>query len=507
MNIYTICFIALIPIVWLMISLGVLKMPGHKTCPATLLLTAILAVVVWKMPISDVVSAALEGTALAIWPIILVIVAAVFTYNVSLYTKSMDTIKKMMISITTDKRILVLILAWGFGGFLEAIAGFGTAVAIPAGIMTALGFDPIFAAVICLIANTTPTAFGAIGIPVTTLAEITNIDVMQLSYAVGLQLLFLIVIIPIVLVMLTGKSIKSIKGVFMIALASGLSFAVPQVLVTKYMGPELPAIIGSITCMIVTIAMAKIFYKDSASKDVKRISFKKAILAWLPFILVFVFIILSSSLFPTINTGLSKIQSTFYIYTGSNADPFTFLWIATPGTLIIIATFIGGLIQGAKFSELVSVLVKTINQMGKSAITIIAIVAMAKIMGYSGMIKSIAAVLVAVTGEYYPLMSPIIGALGTFVTGSDTSANVLFGGLQVEVANTLGLNPYWLAAANTGGATAGKMISPQSIAVATAATGLAGAEGKILNATLKFCIAFVIVLGIMAYFMAPLFGF
>ena len=212
-------------------------------------------------------------------------------------------------------------------------------------------------------------------------------------------------------------------------------------------------------------------------------------------------------MFPTINTGLSKIQSTFYIYTGPNADPFTFLWIATPGTLIIIATFIGGLIQGAKFSELVSVFVKTIKQMGKSAITIIAIVAMAKIMGYSGMIKSIATVLVAITGKYYPLISPIIGALGTFVTGSDTSANVLFGGLQVEVANTLGLNPYWLAAANTGGATVGKMISPQSITVATAATGLAGAEGKILNATLKFCIVFVIVLGVMAYFMAPLFGF
>ncbi len=225
------------------------------------------------------------------------------------------------------------------------------------------------------------------------------------------------------------------------------------------------------------------------------------------FILVFVFIILTSPLFPAINKGLSQIQTTLYIYTGAHAKPFTFLWLATPGTLIIIATFIGGLIQGAKFSEIVSVLVKTIKQMSKSAITIIAIVAMAKIMGYSGMIKSIAVVLVAVTGSYYPLISPIIGALGTFVTGSDTSSNVLFGGLQVEVAKTLGLNPYWLAAANTGGATAGKMISPQSIAVATAATGLVGAEGKILNATIKFCIVYVIVLGIMAYFMAPVFGF
>ena len=507
MNMYLTCFIALVPIAWLMVSLGILKMPGYKTCPATLVLTAILAAIVWKMPILDAASAALEGTALALWPIILVIVAAVFTYNLSIHTKSMDTIKKMMTSITTDKRILVLILAWGFGGFLEAIAGFGTAVAIPASIMAALGFDPVFAAIICLIANTTPTAFGGIGIPVTTLAKVTNIDVIQLSYAVGLQLSVLIVIIPIVLVMLTGKSVKSIKGVFGIALASGLSFAIPELLMAKYMGAELPAILGSITCMVVTIAMAKIFYKDTASKNVEKIPFKKAVIAWIPFILVFVFIILTSPLFPAINKGLSQIQTTLYIYTGAHAKPFTFLWLATPGTLIIIATFIGGLIQGAKFSEIVSVLVKTIKQMSKSAITIIAIVAMAKIMGYSGMIKSIAVVLVAVTGSYYPLISPIIGALGTFVTGSDTSSNVLFGGLQVEVAKTLGLNPYWLAAANTGGATAGKMISPQSIAVATAATGLVGAEGKILNATIKFCIVYVIVLGIMAYFMAPVFGF
>lgn len=158
---------------------------------------------------------------------------------------------------------------------MEAIAGFGTAVAIPASIMAALGFDPVFAAIICLIANTTPTAFGGIGIPVTTLAKVTNIDVIQLSYAVGLQLSVLIVIIPIVLVMLTGKSVKSIKGVFGIALASGLSFAIPELLMAKYMGAELPAILGSITCMVVTIAMAKIFYKDTASKNVEKYLLKR----------------------------------------------------------------------------------------------------------------------------------------------------------------------------------------------------------------------------------------
>lgn len=500
MNNYVLFFIALIPIAWLIISLGVLKMSGHKTCSLTLILTIILAMFAWKMPLNQALTATLEGIAMAIWPIIVVIIAAVFTYNLSIYTKSMEVIKKMMTSITTDKRILVLILAWGFGGFLEAIAGFGTAVAIPASIMAALGFDPIFAAIICLIANTTPTAFGAIGLPVITLAKVASIDPRSLSYAVGLQLTALIILVPLILVMLTGKSIKAVKGVIGISLMSGLSFAIPEVLAAKYMGAELPALLGSVVCMAVTILIAKVFYKETAKKDMEKIKKSEGILAWIPFILILAFIILTSSLFPAINKSLSSIQSTITIYSGPHAKPDIFAWINNPGTLIIIAATLGGLIQGAKFNEIVKVLGKTIKQMSKSSITIISIVALAKVMAYSGMIKSIAVVLVAITGTYYPLIAPIIGAIGTFVTGSDTSSNVLFGGLQAEVARSIHMSPAWLAAANTGGATAGKMISPQSIAVATAATGLTGAEGKILNATLKFCIFYVIILGLIVFF-------
>ena len=277
MNIYLLFFIALIPIVWLMVSLGVLKMPGHKTCSITLVITIILAILVWKMPISQALTATLEGAAMAIWPIIVVIIAAVFTYNLSIHTKSMDVIKNMMTGITTDRRILVLIVAWGFGGFLEAIAGFGTAVAIPASILAALGFDPIFAAIICLIANTTPTAFGAIGLPVTTLAKVASIDPVTLSYAVGIQLFVLIVILPLVLVMLTGKSVKAIKGVVFISIASGLAFAIPELLVAKYLGAELPALIGSIVCIIVTVTIAKVFYKKTAAKEKVNISIKQGI--------------------------------------------------------------------------------------------------------------------------------------------------------------------------------------------------------------------------------------
>lgn len=505
---YLLFFLACIPIICLMISLGKLKIPGHKACPIAFFITILMAIFIWKMNITDAFTASLEGVALAIWPIMLVIIAAVFTYNLSIHTGSMDVIKRMMTSVTTDKRILVLILAWGFGGFLEAIAGFGTAVAIPASILAALGFEPVFAAIICLVANTTPTAFGAIGLPVITLAQVTGLDIHQLSYAITIQLAVMIIIIPFILVALTGKSIKAIKGVFGITLASGISFAIPQVFVAKFIGAELPAVVGSVISMAVTIFLAKKFYsKESQSEIEDKISFKEGFMAWLPFILVFLFVMICSPLFHAIYNPLSQIKTPVSIYTGEGAKPYTFSWVVTPGVLIIIATYLGGLLQGCKFKDITIVLGRTFKQMTKSGITIVSIVALAKVMGYSGMIKSIADVLVAITGRFYPLIAPLIGALGTFITGSDTSANVLFGQLQVQAANTIGANPYWISAGNVMGATAGKMISPQSIAVATAATSMVGSEGKILNSALKVCLFYIVLAGLIVFFCGPIFGF
>lgn len=517
----TLFILALLPILWLIVSLGVLKWPGYKACPIALALTGGLALLVWKMDILDTATAALEGAALAIWPIVLIIIAAVFTYNLSLHTGGMEMIKKMITGVSTDKRILVLILAWGFGGFLEAIAGFGTAVAIPASIMIALGFNPLFSAVICLVSNTIATAFGAIGIPVVTLAKVTGLDVSQLSYAVALQLLPLVILLPFVLVMITGKSFKAIKGVFLVTLISGVSFAVPQLLIGRFLGPELPAVVGSVCSMVSTLLAARLMEKKAKRNKEQQayqiettnahhheaITLRQGFMAWLPFILVFLFILGSSTLVPFINQALSKIQTAVPIYTGKGASPYVFKWLATPGTLIILATYLGGLLQGLKFMEITKILVKTGKQMSKSAITIVSIIALAKIMGYSGMINSIATVLVLMTGSFYPFIAPLIGALGTFVTGSDTSSNVLFGNLQAEAARAAGANPYWIAAINTGGATAGKMISPQSIAIAVAATGLAGSEGKILASTVKVCIVYVMILGLISFFCGPLFGF
>ena len=500
MNDYMLFAIAMIPVLWLIISLGVLKMPAHKTCSFTVILTLIIAMICWRMKFIDGITATVEGMAIALWPILLVIVAALFTYNLAVETKTMDVIKKMLSSITTDKRIQVLILAWGFGGFLEAVAGYGTAVAIPASILASLGFNPLFAAVICLLANTVPTAFGALGIPVTTLATVTGLEVVHLSYVTSIQLAGFIVLIPFLLVILTEKSIKALKGVIGITLVSGITFAVPQIFIAKYLGADLPALVASICSMACTILMAKAMNKEKVETKEDKIGLKEGILAWLPYILLCGLILIASPLVPSINSLLAKASSNIHIYTGDSTSTTAFSWINTPGMMILIATFIAGLIQKLKFTYMLDVLKRTIIQLKTSFITIMSIVAISKIMSHSGMTSSISFGLCAITGSFYPLISPLLGAIGTFVTGSDTSANILFGALQTEAAKSLSIDPYWIAAANTAGATAGKMISPQSIAIATSATGLIGSEGKILSTTVKYCLGYVIILGLIVYF-------
>lgn len=506
--------LAMLPIIWLIIALSGLKMAGHVACPIALIITAVEALFLWKQKIIDVLTGGLEGFAMAIWPICLVIVAAVFTYNLVVHTKNMELIKKMLTSVSKDKRILVLIISWGFGGFMEGMAGFGTAVAIPAGILCGLGFDPIFAAMICLVANTTPVAFGSIGIPTVTAANVTGFSPHMTASYVVLQLAIMVILVPFFLVFITGKhegakGLGDYKEILFITLMSGVSFLIPQYLTAKFIGAELPAVIGSVCSMAVTIILAKVMLKGKSSKfdveieekeDERSLTVKDALVAWSPFILVLVFLLLTSTLVPAIHDPLSAIKSNVPIYTGEGATPYTFTWVATPGVLILIAAFIGGIIQKCPIGEIFGVLGKTIVQMLKTIITIMAVLATAKIMGYSGMTQSIADFIVRVTGSFYPLVAPLIGSIGTFVTGSSTSSSVLFSKLQASTGAELNINQIWLVAANTVGSTAGKIISPQSIAVATAATATVGKESEILTKVIKYFVLFVIIYGLVCYF-------
>ena len=506
--------LAMLPIIWLIIALSGLKMAGHVACPIALIITAVEALFLWKQKIIEVLTGGLEGFAMAIWPICLVIVAAVFTYNLVVHTKNMELIKKMLTSVSKDKRILVLIISWGFGGFMEGMAGFGTAVAIPAGILCGLGFDPIFAAMICLVANTTPVAFGSIGIPTVTAANVTGFSPHMTASYVVLQLAIMVILVPFFLVFITGKhegakGLGDYKEILFITLMSGVSFLIPQYLTAKFIGAELPAVIGSVCSMAVTIILAKVMLKGKSSKfdveieekeDERSLTVKDALVAWSPFILVLVFLLLTSTLVPAIHDPLSAIKSNVPIYTGEGATPYTFTWVATPGVLILIAAFIGGIIQKCPIGEIFGVLGKTIVQMLKTIITIMAVLATAKIMGYSGMTQSIADFIVRVTGSFYPLVAPLIGSIGTFVTGSSTSSSVLFSKLQASTGAELNINQIWLVAANTVGSTAGKIISPQSIAVATAATATVGKESEILTKVIKYFVLFAVIYGLVCYF-------
>lgn len=504
--------LAAVPIVALVLALGVFRLPAHWAGLATAALAAVLAVFAWRQPAALVASAAAEGAAIALWPIMLVVVAAIFSYNVAQRTGALEQIKTMLTRISPDRRLQVLILAWGFGGFLEAVAGYGTAVAIPAGILAALGFEPLFAAVVCLVANTVPTAFGSLGIPVSTLAQITGLDPGVLSLTVAWQLAPFIALVPFALVMMTGRlredgtvarGFGAVRGVGGIALAAGLAFALPQLAAAAWLGPELPALAGSLCSLAVTVWLAGRKRAKAAGRDAPAagpaVAPAAAFKAWLPYLLILAFVLATSPLLPGVHRWLEGASSRIAIYAGPDAAPTLFKWVLTPGVLILAAALLGGWAQGLRPRQAGAAMLATLDKLKGSALTVVAILAMAKIMDHSGMVSTLAGFLARAAGPVYPLLAGMMGTLGTFVTGSDTSSNILFGKLQVGVAQQTGASAYWLAAANTVGATAGKMVSPQSIAVATAATGLVGREGAILGKTALFCIGYVAVLGALVW--------
>lgn len=499
----------MLPIIWLIAALSGLKMAGHKACVIAMLLTMILAAGYWKLSVLCTATAALEGILNALWPICLVIIAALFTYNLTLKTGAMELIKKMLAGVSRDKRVLALIIGWGFGNFMEGMAGFGTAVAIPASMLAGIGLDPISAVLGCLVVNSTPTAFGSVGVPTVTLASVTGTGPLPLSGSIVLIQCILTFISPFLMVCICGKGVKALKGMLPMALTAALSFTVPWFITAQFIGPELPDIIGSICSMGCMIVAARIFNKNPDDNYAIQVSQKEGakvgiavgegIKAWSSFILIFFLLMITSTLCPPIHNAIAGIKSTVTVYAGEGGNALSFSWINTPGVMIFIAAIIGGVIQKASASDMIGVFIETLKKYWKTILTICSVMAAAKIMSYSGMISDIAKFLVAAAGPFYPFIAPFIGALGAFVTGSGTSTCVLFGGLQSETAAALGFNATWMAAANVMGAGIGKMICPQGIAIGAGAINAVGSESKILSAVLKYFLLYVILAGVICY--------
>lgn len=501
--------LAMLPIIWLIAALSGLKMAGHKACVIALLVTMVLAIGYWRLNVLCTATAALEGALNALWPICLVIVAALFTYNLTLKTGAMELIKKMLAGVSRDKRVLALIIGWGFGNFMEGMAGFGTAVAIPASMLAGIGLDPMSAVLGCLVVNSTPTAFGSVGVPTVTLASVTGLDAVPLAGSVVVIQCILTFISPFLMVCICGKGIKALKGMIPTTLIAALSFTVPWFFTAQFIGPELPDIIGSICSMGCIIAAAKIFNKNPDEEYAIQISGNRGaeenvtagtgVKAWSSFILIFLLLMSTSTLCPPIHNAIAGIKSSVVVYAGEGGNALGFSWINTPGVMIFIAAIIGGFIQGASVKDMGEVFLETLKKYWKTILTICSVMATAKIMSYSGMISDIAKFLVAAAGPFYPFIAPLIGALGAFVTGSGTSTCVLFGGLQSETALALGLNASWMAAANVMGAGIGKMICPQGIAIGAGAINAVGSESRILSAVFKYFLLYVILAGVICY--------
>lgn len=521
--------ISILPVVILFVLMLGVKMTGWKSALLTLVITAALAL--WVAPAMDMLPERFagesvynlvwwsfaEGVLKAIFPILIIILMAIYSYNVIVESKSIEVIKKQFTALTDDKGVLVLMMVWGFGGLLEGMAGFGTAVAIPAAILIGLGFKPMFSALVALLGNTVATGFGAVGVPVTTLCNeisaggsATPQTICEVSTFSVIQLSPLFILIPFIILMLTDRK-AWVKNICVAVWVGGVSLAV-QLLCATFLGAETPAILGSIAAILAIIVYDRLFLpRKKKSEKPETFTIGETLRAWSVYLFILLFILVSGALCPPVNDFL-KSHLVTVLPLPTIGSTFKFGWISNAGLMLFLGSVFGGLVQGLGWRQLTVVMAKTIVNLRFTVITIISLISLASIMNYSGMIAAIAGGLVAISGSFYPFFAPLIGAIGTFVTGSDTSSNILFGKLQAHVAGQLGMNATtsvcgftgsesdWLAASNTAGATGGKMISPQSIAIATAACDMKGADDAILRKAIPYALLYIAICGLIVYF-------
>lgn len=418
--------IAIIPIVLLFVLMLGLKMAGHKSAFITLLVTIALALFVAPamgfvpkdFTFAGVGWAVVEGVLKAVFPILIIILMAIFSYNVLVESKEIEVIKNQFTSFSDDKGVTVLMLVWGFGGLLEGMAGFGTAVAIPAAILISLGYKPVFSALVALIANTVPTGFGAVGVPVITLCNEVAAGgvaspelIREVSTYCVVQLSPLFIILPFIILTLTNRSRSAIGRNLLISLwVGGISLAT-QYVVAMFLGAETPAIIGSVAAIIALVVYSKFFAPKKDNGNVKHYTAAETFRAWSVYFFILLFILLSGPLFPDINSFLkSHLVSRVALPIYADGTTFNFGWISNAGLMLLLGTVIGGLIQGVSPRKLLVILARTTVNLRKTVITIISLVSLASVMNYAGMIVVIASALAAVTGQLYPVFAPLIGA-------------------------------------------------------------------------------------------------
>ena len=520
--------IAALPVLTLLVLLGLLRKPAWITGVAGLSVTLGMAAWAYRMPVVPALSAALDGAAFALFPITWIIFWAIVLFRLSVETGQFELIKESISRLTPEPRMQVLLLGFAFAAFLEGATGFGAPVAIASTMLTGLGFTAFDAAAICLLANTAPVAFGSIGIPLVTLAATTGLPLDQLSADAGRLCSPVAFIIPVYLIW-TMWGFGSLAGCWIPALAAGGTYAVVLYLVSHWIGPQLTDILASLSTIAVLVALLRVargrqrFNRDKngavggaspagiAAAGATDLGLRRVLTAWLPYLLLVVCVLVwgwtpvhralaSTAIavhWPLLDDIVWRVQPIVKTPAAYHAV-FNFDFLAASGTACMTATVLAAICARMRLRAFLGVMRQSAVQLFLPTVTVCSVLAMAFVMNYCGATATLGLAFAA-TGAGFPIFSAALGWLGVFLTGSDTSANALFGNLQVVTAGKLGFSPVLMAATNSVGGVMGKMISLQTISVAAAATGMSHADqSRLLRFTLRHSVALVVLVGLLA---------
>ena len=550
---------AALPLLTIFILLGVLKMKAQWAALVSLAVAVVVAVAVYGMPVGQTLLATSQGAVFGFFPIMWIVLNAIWIYNMTVTTGHFDVLRRSFGSISDDQRIQAIIIAFCFGGLLEALAGFGTPVAISSVMLLALGFKPMKAATIALVANTAPVAYGALATPILTMGRVTGLSVDDIGATVGRQTPLLALFIPLVLVfMVDGR--RGVRQTWLPALVAGVTFAIGQFLCSNYFIVELTDIVASLVAVVALVALLRVWQPseivavetldedemrgriDTATAEAHRVegvqgsggrarsaglptaggvtvagvggtaadrlpvdSRAEIFRAYAPYAMIIVVFALSQV--PFIKDALANGVYLFN-WPGLNivnpdgeavaATTFNFNWLPAGGTLVLISGLLTIPILKLSPARAFAAYVKTYDQLKWALVTVMAVLGLAYVMNLSGQTITIGQWM-AGAGGLFALFSPVLGWLGVAVTGSDTSSNALFGTLQVAAAKDAGLSELLLASANTSGGVLGKMISPQNLAIAAAAVGIAGKEGELFRKVFGWSIGFLVIMAVLVY--------
>ena len=501
--------VAVLPIATVLVLLGILKRPAWQAALAGLVVGLIIAVTVWDMPAHIALAAAANGGVFALWPVMWIVVNALFVYNIAVSSGRFDAFRAWIIKhLPNDRRVVLIVIAFCFGALLEGVAGFGAPVAITASLLIMCGFPALEAIVFVLIFNTTPVAFGALGTPVTVLGAVTGLPAPALAAMIGRQLPFMAAILPFYVIALYGGW-RSIRSLWPVLAVAGVSFGLAQFAASNFLDYTLTDVIAALFSLAATLLFLRVWspavdpqFAISHAATEAPSSAAKGVApwqGWMPWLVVTAVVILWT-VFKVAAIGAHSIPwpglDKAVSITLYKDKPYAAVWAFQPlatGTAILVAAIVTAVLVQLPVGELVQCAVRTIRQLWQAVVTVMFIVALAYVMNYSGLAYTLG-LAASSTGHAFILFSPFLGWIAVFLSGSDTSGNALFGNLQVVASRQLGLNPLLFAATNSSGGVLGKMISPQNIATGVSCTNLKGQEGAVLARTFVHSIVLTLVL-------------